>query len=58
MSILVGQLVVDIGDVKNKKFLWRGTASGTVSDKPEKVEKTIEKAVTKMFQKFPPPVKK
>jgi Domain of unknown function (DUF4136) len=57
-KILVGQLVVDIGDVKNKKFLWRGTASGMVSDKPEKVEKTIEKAVTKMFQKFPPPVKK
>ena len=57
-KILVGQLIVDIGDVKNKKFLWRGTASGTVSDKPEKNEKTINKAITKMFEKFPPPVKK
>ncbi len=57
-KIPVGQLVVDIGDVKNKKFLWRGTASGTLSDKPEKVEKTINKAVTKMFEKYPPPVKK
>ncbi|MCI0387649.1 MAG: DUF4136 domain-containing protein [Acidobacteria bacterium] len=57
-KIPVGQLVVDIGDVKTKKFLWRGTASGTLSDKPEKVEKTINKAVKKMFEKFPPPVKK
>jgi hypothetical protein len=57
-NIQVGQLMVDIGDVKNKKFLWRGTASGTLSDKPEKVEKTINKAVTKMFEKFPPPIKK
>jgi hypothetical protein len=57
-KILVGQLIVDIGDVKDKKYVWRGTASGTISDKPEKNEKTIDKALTKMFQKFPPPVKK
>ena len=57
-KILVGQLIVDIGDVKNKKFIWRGTASATIPDKPEKGEKLINKAVTKMFQKFPPPVKK
>src|SRR5262245_15317443 len=57
-KILVGQLIVDIGDVKNKKYVWRGTASATIPDKPEKGEKTITKAVTKMFQKFPPPVKK
>ena len=57
-KILVGQLIVDIGDVKNKKYIWRGTASATIPDKPEKGEKLINKAVTKMFQKFPPPVKK
>jgi hypothetical protein len=57
-KILVGQLIVDIGDVKNKKFIWRGTASGTVSDNPQKVEKTLDKALNKMFEKFPPPVKK
>jgi hypothetical protein len=56
-KILVGQLIVDIGDVKNKKYIWRGTASATIPDKPEKGEKTITKAVTKMFKKFPPPVK-
>ncbi len=57
-KILVGQLIVDIGDVKNKKYVWRGTASDTLSDKLEKVEKTINKAVTKMFKKYPPKVKK
>ncbi len=57
-KILVGQLIVDIGDVKNKKYIWRGTASATIPDKPEKGEKLITKAVTKMFQKYPPPVKK
>src|SRR5262245_30835176 len=57
-KIPVGQLVVDIGDVKNKRYIWRGTASGTISDNPEKNEKTLNKAIVKMFDKFPPPVKK
>jgi uncharacterized protein DUF4136 len=56
--ILVGQLVVDIGDVKNKKFIWRGRASETLSDNPQKVEKNLDKALNKMFEKYPPPVKK
>ena len=54
-QIPVGQLVVDMADVKAKKFVWRGTASGTISDKPEKNQKTLDKALTKMFEKFPPP---
>lgn len=57
-KVLVGQLIVDIGDVKDKKFIWRGKASGTVSDNPQKVEKTLDKALNKMFEKFPPPEKK
>jgi len=56
-KILVGQLIVDIGDVKSKKYIWRGTATATIPDKPEKGAKTINKAVTKMFQKYPPPMK-
>jgi hypothetical protein len=53
----VGELIVDIGDVKNKKLIWQGKASGTLSDKPEKVEKTINNAVEDMFKKFPPEIK-
>jgi hypothetical protein len=29
-KILVGQLIVDIGDVKKKKYIWRGTANATL----------------------------
>ena len=54
-KIPVGQLIVDIGATEAKKFVWRGTASGTISNKPEKNEKTLNKALAKMFQKFPPP---
>ena len=50
----VGQLIVDMADVKNKSFIWRGTASDTLSDKPEKNQKKLDKALTKMFKNFPP----
>jgi Domain of unknown function (DUF4136) len=54
-KIPAGTLVVDVGEAKSKKLLWRGTATDTVSDKPEKVEKKINDVVEKMFKKFPPP---
>lgn len=58
-KVPVGQLMVDIGDVKAKRFVWRGTASGTVSSKPEKNEKYLNTALAKMFENFPqPPGKK
>jgi hypothetical protein len=53
-NITQGQLQVNIVDTKAKQFLWRGTANDTVSNDPQKTQKTITKAVTKMFQKFPP----
>jgi Domain of unknown function (DUF4136) len=56
--ILVGHLIIDIYDVKNKKFIWRGTAKSVISDSPEEVEKTLSKALIQMFEKYPsPPVK-
>ncbi|MCI0541758.1 MAG: DUF4136 domain-containing protein [Verrucomicrobiales bacterium] len=58
-KIPVGQLAVNIGDPSAKKFVWRGTASGTISSKQEKNEKALNSALTKMFQNFPnPPGKK
>ena len=53
-TVIVGQLKVDIANAKAKQFLWRGTATDTVSDNPQKLTKAINKALTKMFQKFPP----
>lgn len=53
-TVVNGQLKVDIADFKAKQFLWRGTATDTVSSDPQKNAKKIDKGLTKMFQKFPP----
>jgi len=50
----VGTLVVDIYDTEDKGLIFRGTATDTLSDKPEHNEKKLEDAVEKMFKKFPP----
>jgi hypothetical protein len=50
----VGTLVVDMYNAQNKDLLWRGTSEDTLSDKPEKNEQKLNKAVSKMFDHFPP----
>jgi Domain of unknown function (DUF4136) len=50
----VGNLVVDIFDSNTKHLIWRGTASDTLSSKPEKNDKKLDHAVTEMFDHFPP----
>jgi hypothetical protein len=50
----IGNLTVDVFDGNTKQLIWRGEASDAVSDKPEKNEKKMEKAVDEMFKKFPP----
>jgi hypothetical protein len=54
----VGTLVVDLFDAGTKKLIWRGSASDTLSDKSDKNIKTLDKAVQKMFDRFPPSPKK
>lgn len=54
-TITVGELVVVIGDVKSKNFIWRGAVKDTLKDRdPNKIKKKIEKALSKMFKDFPP----
>ncbi len=50
---LQGTLVFDMYDTQTKDLLWQGVATGTVSEKPEKREKKIPKAVKKLMKKFP-----
>jgi hypothetical protein len=50
----VGTLVVDIFDTQTKEAVWRATATKTISDNPQKNEASLNKAVAKMFDKFPP----
>ncbi len=50
----VGTLLVDIFDSSTKKLIWRGTATDTLTGKPEKDEKKLDNAVADMFKHFPP----
>ena len=60
-AVTKGTLVIDISDARTKDGVWRGTASHTLENGPtgnrvhdaKQVEKPINKAVQKMFKKFP-----
>jgi len=55
-TIYVGQLALDMYDVKSKDLVWRGVASKTINPKakPDKQEKNIKKAVAKLLKNYPP----
>jgi hypothetical protein len=50
----VGTLIIDMFDSRDKKLIWRGSASDTLPDKPDKAMKDLQKSVDKMFDHFPP----
>jgi hypothetical protein len=50
----VGTLVIDMFDTRTKKLIWRGSATDTLPDKPDKAMKDLEKSTEKMFEHFPP----
>jgi len=52
----MGTLVVDLYDAHTRQMVWRGVATDSVSDKPEKDTQRITKALQKMFAKYPPGV--
>ena len=54
----VGTLVVDLFDTDAKKLIWRGSASDTLSAKSDKNIKKLNSDVQRMFDHFPPEVKK
>lgn len=53
-EIPVGTLMVDLLAGKSNALVWRGVATETLKDNPQKVAKQINKVVMKMFKKFPP----
>jgi Domain of unknown function (DUF4136) len=55
-TIYVGQLALDMYDSSKKELVWRGVASKTIDPqaKPEKRQKNITKAVTKLLKNYPP----
>ena len=59
-TIYIGQIAVDIYSTATKTLVWRGNASKTIDTKakPEKQEKNLAKAMTKLFKNYPPPLPK
>ncbi len=59
-DILVGTLVIDMADAKAKQIVWRGMGTKEIDTtaKPDKRDKSINKAVEKIFKNYPPKVKK
>jgi Domain of unknown function (DUF4136) len=55
-TIRNGTLVLDLMDPKAKQLIFRGVATDSLSDKPEKNIKKIEKSAKKIFEKYPPKV--
>jgi hypothetical protein len=48
-----GTLIVSLYDANAKQLVWRGIAQGTLSSSGDKNQKLVQKAVDKMFKKYP-----
>lgn len=59
-TINIGTINVDFYDVAQKNQIWRGAATKTLGSgkDPAKVQKNLDKAMAKLFKKYPPPIKK
>ena len=59
-TIRIGTLDVDIYDAAAKNQIWKGQASKTLGSgkDPAKVNRNLNKAMAKLFKKYPPPQKK
>jgi hypothetical protein len=58
-TVLAGSLVIQLYDRATGKLVWESRATDTVSSPdPDKIQKAIDKAVSKSFKKYPPKSKK
>jgi hypothetical protein len=53
-----GTLVVELVDSQSKKAVWWGLAEDTLTNDPAKDLPLIQKRISKMFEKYPPPTRK
>jgi hypothetical protein len=49
-----GTLVVELVDTRTQQPIWRGVTKHSVSSKPEKAAKKLQKEIQKMFEEYPP----
>ena len=52
--IYEGTLVVDMVDGNQKKLVFQGTSTQTISSRQERNTKKLAKAVNEIFEKYPP----
>jgi len=50
---VIGTMIVDLYDAKNKSLVWRGIAQNTLSNNGNKNSQMVSKAVAKMFKQWP-----
>lgn len=50
----VGTVVVDMFDPNTKNLIWRGVATDTLSNNPDKDTKKLDGEINKLFKHFPP----
>jgi len=55
---IVGTLIIDIYDAKEKKLIWESVAKGTVNEKTKGREERVNSLVRKMMIKYPVPAAK
>jgi hypothetical protein len=53
-TIYEGTLVVDMVDANQKKLVFQGTSTQTISSRPERNTRRLAKAVNQIFEKYPP----
>jgi Domain of unknown function (DUF4136) len=55
-TINIGTIALDMYDPAKKELVWKGQASKTIDEKasPEKRQKNLDKAMTKLLKNFPP----
>ena len=55
-TINIGTIALDMYDPAKKELMWKGQASKTIDEKanPEKRQKNLDKAMTKLLKDFPP----
>jgi hypothetical protein len=53
-TIYEGTLIIDIVDSNQQHLVFEGTATQTISSRPEKNVKKLAKAIGEVFEKYPP----
>lgn len=50
---VIGTLIVDLYDAKGQSLVWRGMAQNALNNNGDKNQQLVQKAITKMFAKWP-----